>query len=30
VLGTTILYPRRREETVPEPADDAGAVRTAV
>ena len=28
VLGTAILYPRRREETVPEPADEAGAVRT--
>ena len=29
VLGTAILYPRRREETVPEPADEAPAVRSA-
>jgi Na+:H+ antiporter, NhaA family len=30
VLGTAILYPRRGEETFPEPADGAGAVRAAV
>jgi Na+:H+ antiporter, NhaA family len=30
VLGTAILYPRRGEESVPEPAEEAGAVRAAV
>jgi NhaA family Na+:H+ antiporter len=30
VLGTAILYPRRQDETVPGPAGEAGAVRSAV
>jgi NhaA family Na+:H+ antiporter len=29
-IGTTILYPRRHEETVPEPSDEPRAVRSAI